>query len=172
MEIIEIWKDIPNYQGLYQVSNLGNVKSLERLVKGKINLRINKEKVLKPTVDFHGYCVVVLYNLGAKRIKVHQLVAICFLNHKLCGHKLVVNHIDGNKLNNNLKNLEIVTQRENANLKRFKSTSQYTGVGWHKNSNKWVSRIWINGKRVHLGVFTNEYDAHLTYEKALKEIST
>jgi hypothetical protein len=170
MEIIEIWKDIPNYEGIYQVSNLGRVKSLQRLVKGKINLRINKEKILKPTVDFHGYCVVGLYNLNCKRIKVHQLVAIAFLNHKLCGHKLVVNHIDGNKINNNLKNLEIVTQRENANLKRFKSTSQYVGVNLHKNSSKWVSKIWLNGTRKHLGYFINEYDAHLAYEKALHNL--
>ena len=167
MENIEIWKDIPNYEGIYQVSNLGRVKSLERLVKGKINLRINREKVLNPTVDFHGYCVVGLYNLNVKKIKVHQLVAMAFLNHKLCGHKLVVNHIDWNKLNNNLKNLEIVTQRENANLKRFKSSSQYVGVNWYKSNNKWVSKIWINGNRKHLGYFEKEYDAHLAYEKAL-----
>lgn len=161
--------DVTGYEGYYQASNLGRIRSLERMVQGRIGLRTQHERILKSTVDFHGYCVVVLYKDKPKRLKVHQVISITFLDHKPCGHKLVVNHIDGDKTNNKLSNLEIVTQRENANLKRFKSSSKYVGVNWYKRSDKWVAKIWINGKKKHLGYFTNEYDAHLAYEKALKD---
>ena len=166
----EIWKDIPNYEGYYQASNLGRIKSLKRMVKGKYSLRVQNEKILKPIIDFHGYSVTSLYKGNSKRFKTHQLIAITFLDHTCCGHKLVVNHINYNKQDNRLENLEIVSQRENANLKRFKSTSQYVGVNWYKNLNKWVAKIWINGKKKHLGYFENEYDAHLAYQKALNEL--
>lgn len=168
---MEIWKDIPSYKNFYQVSNLGKVKSLERLVKGKHNLRINKEKILKNRIDMHGYCVSVLFNgYNKKTYKIHQLVAMAFLNHIPCGHKLIVNHIDFNKQNNHIDNLEIITQRENANQKHIKSSSKYVGVSKYKLNNKWIAKIDINGKRKHLGYFINEYDAHLAYEKALKSI--
>ena len=166
----EIWKDIPNYEGYYQASNLGRIKSLKRMVKGKNSLRVQNERILKQFFDFHGYCVVSLYKDKYKRFKTHQLVAMAFLNHKPCGHKLVVNHINFDKKDNRLENLEIVTQRENANLKRFKSSSEYVGVNWYKRSNKWVAKIWVNGKKKHLGYFINEYDAHLAYQKALNEL--
>lgn len=101
---------------------------------------------------------------------IHQLVSIVFLGHNNCGYKLVVNHKDLNKQNNHVDNLEIVTQRENANRKHCKSSSQYVGVHWHKVAQKWIARIVINGKLKYLGCFTNEYDAHLAYQKRLKEI--
>lgn len=169
---METWKDITGFEGIYQISNLGNVKSLERLVKGKFNLRINKEKILKPVKDIHGYYWVTLYygDKRNKRIKLHQLMAITFLNHIPCGHKLVVNHIDFNKENNTLNNLEIITQRENANQKHLKGSSQYVGVRFYPRNKKWVARIYINKKRHHLGYFDNEYDAHLAYQNKLKSI--
>lgn len=170
MENIEIWKSIKGFEDLYEASNLGRIKSVERMVKGMIGLRINRERMLKPTIDFHGYCVTSLYNGKPKRVKIHQVIAIAFLNHITCGHKLVVNHIDGDKTNNKSSNLEIVTQRENANLKRFISSSKYVGVHWHKPNSKWVSRIWVNGKRKHLGYFNDEYNAYLAYQKVLNSL--
>lgn len=168
---MEIWKDIKGYEGLYQVSNLGNVKRLSVL---KLNGRyysMCKEKLIK-TVVGNGYKQLTLYLNGEKSTKkVHQLMAENFLNHTPCGMELVVNHIDYNKLNNNIDNLEIVTNRENSNKKHLNSTSKYVGVCWHKAGHKWVAHIQINGKSKHLGLFVNEYDAHLAYEIALKELS-
>ena len=156
----ENWKTIKDFEK-YEVSNYGRVKSFN----------FNKEKILKNGINSNGYYVIDLCNNKKhKTFNVHQLVAIAFLKHEPNRHKLVVNHKDFNRLNNHIDNLEIVTQRENTNLKHIKSTSKYVGVCWDKNKNKWISAIRINGKLKHLGTFTNELDAHNAYQNKLKEI--
>jgi len=152
---MEIWKTIEKYPD-YQISNLGNVKSL----------KFGKEKILKQWIDDLGYCRVDLI----KNEKVHQLVAIAFLNHNPCKYKLVINHKNFNRQDNRVENLEIVTQRENANRAHIKSSSKYVGVSWHKGSKKWMSRIVINGKRKHLGYFFEEIEASNAYQNALLAI--
>lgn len=168
----EIFKDIPNYEGKYQVSNLGNVKSLKRRVKyWRGGYKVIKEKILKPQKDFHGYYHVNLSKDSKTKVKkIHQLVAIAFLGHKPNGHKLVINHKDLNKLNNNVDNLEVVTNRENSNKKHLPSSSKYTGVSWDKEKKKWTAQIWINGKLKRLGRYKNEYNAHLAYQNALSKL--
>ena len=154
---MEIYKDVIGYEGIYQVSNLGNVKSF----------RCNKEKQMKLSLNC-GYLKVKLRHNGIPKSKqVHQLVAESFLNHKVCGMELVINHIDFNKTNNIVDNLEIISNRENCNKKHLKSTSKYTGVGWHKRDNKWRAYIMINGKLKHLGYFTDELKASEAYQKEL-----
>lgn len=169
----EIWKDIPKYRGLYQVSNKGMVKSLQRIVKSKKwGFQKVTEKILKAAVDGSGYFTVALNkNNISKTKKIHQLVAMAFLNHKPCGYKLVVNHKNFNKLDNRFENLEIVTQRENSNRKHCKGTSKYTGVYLKSCGKKWVSVISVNRKRCFLGHFKNEYSAHLAYQKELNKIN-
>ena len=157
----EIWKDVIGYECLYQVSNLGRVKGL----------RFNKEKILKQRIGTKGYFTLCLRkDKIVKSKEVHQLIAIAFLNHKPCGYKLVINHIDFNQKNNNIKNLEIVTHRENTNRKHIKSSSQYVGVSWNKSAKKWISAIRINGKRIFLGSFVNEQEASQVYQNRLMEI--
>jgi len=167
METQEIWKDIPEYEGLYQVSNLGNVKSLGNSFK-------RKEKLLKPQIcKSNGYLQVTLSIEGKlKTIKIHQLVAIAFLNHTQSGMKLVIDHISGDILDNSLSNLRIVENRENTNKMRYKSnaSSRFTGVSWYKNSKKWRSQIQINSKVKHLGLFDTEEEAYEAYQNALKSI--
>jgi len=166
---MEIWKDVEYYEGIYQISNLGRVKSLARKDSLGRNLQ---EKILSVTIDGGGYFKVGLSKEGKmKTKKVHQLVAIAFLNHEPCGYKLVVNHIDFDRTNNNVNNLEIVTQRENTNLKHVKSSSRYTGVSWKKRNNKWQSNIMINGKKKYLGLFDCEISASRAYQTALNEIT-
>lgn len=170
---MEIWKDIKGYEGLYQVSNLGNVKSLQRTIirDNGIILPI-KEKILKQKINTVGYyCLNFYKNKIQKTVTVHQIVAESFLNHTPCGFKFVVNHKDFNRLNNNIENLEIITQRENANQKHLSGTSKFVGVSFITSKNKWYSCIRINGKKKNLGLFINEYDAHLAYEKALNELN-
>jgi len=157
----EIWKDVIGYKGIYIVSNLGRVKSL----------KFNKEKILKSVINSNGYYTVVLYNNNTKTRKVHQLVAESFLDHKPCGHKLVVDHINDIKTDNRVKNLQIVTQRYNACKTQGVYTSKYKGVFWKKERNKWEAGIGINNKRKYLGLFINEYDAHLAYQNALNNLS-
>ena len=116
--IKEEWKDIKNYEGLYQVSNLGNVKSLERnKSNGKGLVKID-EKILTQNITNWGYCKVALYKNGARKYyKVHRLVAEAFIPNP--NNKEQINHIDGNKLNNNVNNLEWNTRIENMNHARI-----------------------------------------------------
>lgn len=168
--MIEEWKDIPEYEGLYKVSNLGNIKSLPKL-RGSGKGYLMKEKLLKQVDDGKGYNKVSLYKNGCQKFySVHALVAMAFLNHKPCGYKLVINHKDLNPKNNTVSNLEIVSQRENSNMKHLKTSSKYVGVSFHKAAKKWTAHIRIGSHKKYIGIFTNEIDAHLAYQKELSNI--
>jgi hypothetical protein len=169
MQAEEIWKDIPEYEGLYQVSNLGRVKSLERtVIKFGKTKQIIKDRILKEGYNPKRYYNVTLCKKGTKKsFLIHLLVARTFKNHIPNGYKLVVDHKDFDKLNNREDNLRIITQRENANRKHLKSSSKYTGVGWNKKMKKWMARIALDGKDIYLGSFIDEHKAHLAYEEAL-----
>lgn len=111
----EIWKDFKGYEGLYQVSNLGRVKSLERTFLDKIGHKQHiKERILKPKTDRNGYLRVGLSNGNGKpkTLSVHRLVCQAF--HKNPENKPSVNHIDENKVNNTASNLEWCTVKENS----------------------------------------------------------
>ena len=111
MKEIEIWKDIPNYEGIYQASNLGRIKSLERIdVRGH---RV-KEKILKPSRDRYGYYQVILCkNSKLKAYRVHRLVWSAF-NGQI-PENMQVNHINEIKSDNRLENLNLMTCKENIN---------------------------------------------------------
>lgn len=109
-EAIEIWKDIPNYEGLYQVSNLGRVKSLERI--DALGHRL-KEKILKPKLTRGYYEVGLFKNSIRKMYLVHRLVWEAFNGHIPEG--LQVNHINEVKTDNRLSNLNLMTAKENTN---------------------------------------------------------
>ena len=100
----EIWKDVVGFEGRYQVSNIGNVKSLSFLGH-------STEKLMKLSEHHTGYLVVQLGKHPAKTYLVHQLVAKTFI--PLVKGKHFVNHIDGNKHNNCVENLEWVNYKEN-----------------------------------------------------------
>ena len=154
----EIWRGVKEYETLYQISTFGRVKSL-----------IGKTKILKPSK--YRYARVTLHkNTKVKYFTVHALVAQAFLNHNIDNYTFVINHLDFNGLNNNVLNLEITTQRKNANLKHKKTSSEYTGVSLYSR-NKWVSKIWVNGKSKYLGLFKKEIDAHNAYQTELKKLS-
>lgn len=111
----EIWKDIKGFEGLYQVSNLGQVKSLERFRKGENGSLVTvKEKILKPQINSNGYYQVGLCkNSKVKRYMVHRLVYEAF-NGQI-PEDLQVNHINEVKTDNRLENLNLMTCKENNN---------------------------------------------------------
>ena len=157
----EKWKDVPEYEGLYQVSNFGRVKSL----------KFNKQRILKLTSDPNGYYRCNLYSKGKRgRFKVHKLVAISFLGHVPDGHNIVVDHVNNDKSNNRLENLQLISHRENTSKDKKGYSSQYVGVTWNKSTSKWLSRIVIEGELKYLGSFTYEIEAAEAYQTKLKEL--
>jgi len=165
---MEVWKPVKHYEGFYEVSSLGRVKSLSKIffMKGKY-LYKSKERILNGSID-DGYLKITLSKKGKRNTKkAHQLVAIAFLDHKTCKMELVVNHKNFNRADNRVENLEIVTNRENCNQKHLKSSSKYVGVHYYKSKSKWSAYIYINGKQKHLGYFLNELDASEAYQTEL-----
>ena len=163
----EVWKPIEGYEGRYEVSNLGRVKSLSRTV---INTgRVLKEKYNCLHLKRGGYYSVLLSNDGVKKtILLHQLVAKAFIENK--GNHRAVNHIDGDKLNNRVDNLEWVSSRENSCHYYLNSNiGTLVGVHYRKDRNKYCAHIHEQGKKKWLGQYDNvqdAYQARLNYEKS------
>lgn len=112
---MEIWKDIEGFIGYYKISNLGNIKSVKRIVNYSDNrLRVYDSAIIKSHICGRGYNVIRLTKDKSKKtFYTHQLVAMAFLNHKLNGNTIVVDHIDNNKNNNDLLNLRLLSNKEN-----------------------------------------------------------
>ena len=169
----EVWKDIKGYEGFYQVSNLGRVKSLYRVVirKNETRLTVN-ERILKEAENGKGYLGVNLCREGVSSFnKTHQLVAVGFLGHTPNGFELIVDHIDNNPLNNKSSNLQLITQRENVHKDMKQGTSKYVGVCYISKSGKWSTSICSNGKPKFLGLFNTETEASNKYNEALQVLT-
>ena len=167
----EIWVEIPNYNGIYNISSLGNVKSLSRHVKSG-NGYITKERILKPCKNKKGYLNVVLCKENkTKTYSIHILIAMSFLKHiPDKTHYIIVDHIDNNPLNNRLNNLQLISQRENCSKDKKNKSSKYTGVNWDEPTKKWRAMIFFDKKLKHLGLFLSEIEASKVYENALNKL--
>jgi len=154
----EFWKDIPNYEGYYQVSNLGRIK------------RVSTNKIRKSHKEKNGYYRVTLSKDGVRNIYgVHQLVAFAFLNHNTDKRNIVVDHIDNDTSNNHLDNLQIVSNRVNTSKDRKGGTSKKIGVHYQKSNNRWIAQICINGKQKYLGCYKTELEASKIYHKTIQK---
>lgn len=137
---MENWKDLKGFEGLYQISDYGNIR--------------NNKFIMKQQTDRYGYKYICLTkNNIQKKFKVHRLVLETFIGD---GSGLVCNHKDKNKTNNNLENLEWVSILEN-NIHRVKDNNNNVGINF-KNG-KWYARVQIDGKRTELGYYRNLEDA-------------
>ena len=179
LSVNQVWQDIPDYEGLYQVSNTGLVKSKARICIHKTGRKQRvTEKILKnSTKKSSAYHVVLLSKGGvATGFKVSRLVAKAFIPNP--NNYKIVNHIDGNKGNNNIENLEWCTATWN-NIHAFevlkrdrKQTqtikSEHLGIVWDKNRFKWQASLSRNSKDYFVGRFETEEQAFVAREKFKK----
>lgn len=168
---MEIYKDIPGYKGYYQASNLGNIRSVDRLVDAKNGRSQNRKgKVLRPSTNRCGYKLVTLVvDRVRKTESVHMLVMIAWRGHVPNGKKgLSIDHINELKHDNSIDNLQLLTNRENNVKSQNRGKSKYVGVTYQ--GKKWRARITIDGVRKYLGEFLLEADAGRAYLNKLKEL--
>lgn len=161
MQIFEIWKDIKGYEGIYQCSSFGRVKSLDRYITYSNGItHFVKGVILKQSKDTDGYKKVNLsVNQKCSCKKIHQLVFECFVNSRV---GCIINHIDGIKTNNAFWNLEIVTNRENiAHYSKGNTQKQYTGV--ESRGKRYRAKTQVNGKTRHIGTFDTAEQASDAY---------
>lgn len=173
---MEVWKDIPNYEGYYQASDKGRVRSLDRMVTTKHGVeRFYKGRIKKGTVNNKGYKIYSLNINGVHRtFQGSQLVAMTFLGHEPDGHELVVDHINGDRSDDRLENLRVVSHRANVSTcfrsDRDSFSSEYAGVCWSEGASKWRTQIKHNGGDVYLGLYNTEVEASNAYQLALSKI--
>ena len=135
----EIWRDIKGYEGKYKVSNLGRVKSLNYH-------RSCKERILKNLINTRGYLTTVLYKNGiGNNVQIHRLVATAFIENP--ENLPEVNHIDENKTNNFVSNLEFCDRKYNNNYGTRNERSMFTRiVNNRKNAPKKIDQYSLDGK--------------------------
>ena len=172
--MIEIWKDVLDYEDQYQVSNLGNIRSKDRLVNTKGNAtRLVKGSVKKLCVNKKGYAITGLSkpNTNQWTVTVHQIVAQAFIPNFVKGTE--INHIDGNKLNNAASNLEVSNKSHNqfhavrTGLTPKVGKSIYRNVTYVKNPRavkKWAASI------RHAGKSTYGWKTFMTEEEAARYV--
>lgn len=160
---METWKDIIGFEGLYQVSDTGKVKSMKRksMNAGSYNGFVSvQERELKQTINRLGYHVLTLFKDGCRHFRiVHRLVAEAFLENKKKYKE--VNHKDLDKSNNHVSNLEWCDRSYNINhsyTKRYKS-SIYKGVSYSEERKSWVAYLELFDRRLMLGRHKTELDA-------------
>ena len=150
------WKKIEDYD--YSINQNGEIRN---------DLT---EKNLKGWINSKGYHEVEIRKNGkSKYFKIHRLLYKYFKDDYK--EELFVDHIDRNRLNNSLDNLRMVTPQQNCcNINFYKNTSsKYKGVHFNKSIKKWIARIQINKKQIHLGCYKTEEEAAKVYNKYIDD---
>jgi len=165
----EQWKSVVGYEGLYEVSNIGRVKSLHKC-------HGNGFKILCQLLNKQGYYCIGLSDASRglrKTQKVHIMVAQAFIGERPLHQD--IDHLNGDTKDNHWGNLEYVTHRQN--IIRGKSSalkksrhSNLLGAYWMKGSKRWRASIGVSGKTKHLGVYDSEEQASEVYHKKLNEL--
>lgn len=168
----EIWKPIPTLEGLYEISSHGRVRSLDHYVYQPVckSEVLYKGRILRQNTTKDGYKQLRLSGGCKMSIQPHRMMWLVFNGEIPEGYE--VDHIDNNKENNVLSNLQLLKSRHNSAKRsmNLKKTSRFTGVSWSVEKNKWQAHIRINGKSKSLGRYDNEIDASIAYQNALKQL--
>lgn len=162
----DIWKDIPNFEGIYQVSNLGKVRQLPCVYRSSKGILVRRKLTYLEEKELRGYLQTRLIDIrGRHYLKgTHRWVMMAFHGDS----DLQVDHINGVKDDNRLENLRYVNNSDNINhvktLNPEKYTSELHGVYLHKG--RWISNFTANGICYHLGMFDTDLDGHEAYKVA------
>ena len=143
-------------QNEFRFLKIRNVKLF--VMKSGLILRFFKTKgwrIIQNINNKDGYNRILL---NKKKIRRHRILGYAFLNLDINNKALQIDHIDGNRLNNHINNLRIVTHQQN----QWNRTTA-KGYSWSKKSNKWIATIYANSKKFHLGLYANELDARQAY---------
>lgn len=174
----EIWKPVKGYEGRYEVSNIGRVRSLTReercIIRHgniyRLHIRTREGRLFKQQTSIHGYFQVNLRKNGNCRPSlVHHLVYEAFIGSR---KNIIIDHIDRNRKNNKVENLRTVSKYENAwNCKKQKGKSGFIGV-YKKPKSKNIFRAYIshNKKQLFLGYFKTPEEAARAYDKKCLEL--
>lgn len=165
---MDVWIPVFGFVGRYEISTNGKIKRLKRVVPHARSKFISiPEIILSPKLHKSGYLYVNLTKDGVSFTKqVHRVLMESIRNESIDGFE--VNHIDCNKENNSVDNLEIVNRRENLSHRYKNATSSvFTGVHFHKRSGLFVARIFLNGKKLHIGCSKSELEAGCLYDAAI-----
>jgi len=163
-----IYKNIKGFEGLYKISDTGIVLALDRKVKmPNGGYKILKESFPSMIPNYKGYLKVMLTDKNGirKGYFVHRLVGLNFIENKF--NKPQINHKDKNRKNNNISNLEWVTNRENSihKIDKTKTSSIYYGVTKSRN-NRWQAQAHIKGRNIYIGMFKTQQEASKAVQKA------
>ncbi len=152
---MEKWKEIQGYDHLYQISDMGRVR--------------NKRGKIIGHIGHDGYSHVMLRKGGKyKNIRTHRLVWEYFGGGMPYGD-LVIDHINNNKSDNRLINLQVIPFRKNVHKGTVSPNSGIIGVQWASNKKRWAAQISINNKRIRLGYRKTKKEAQQLYEQALMQ---
>lgn len=161
------------YNGLetnVEVTRCGKVKRIKKewMNNNSKNEEIDLSKI-KPLPRGYIYIRINIKNIGSKKVYVHQLMALAFLNHNIDKFKIVVDHIDSNKQNNHIDNLRLLTNRENSSREVVGKSGLPCGV--RKSGNKYTAYIRIGNTRPCLGLFNTIEEASQAYQNKLKTLN-
>lgn len=158
-----IWKDIPGYEGLYRLNINGQIESCNKMM----YKTLSPKKLVKLSKNKSGYIFVNLSKRNIKQMfQIQKLMALTFAGG--VPHGKVVDHIDADKTNNNINNLQFITQRENA-VKELLLKNGYVDIYQRKDNNKWRARLQLSHKRLSIGNYDTINEALLEYDKACIE---
>jgi hypothetical protein len=165
LDCVEQWKDIPDYEGLYQVSDLGRIKSLEKPRKKSTNNPNSfvRERIMKGSLGKRYLCTALYKDGFSKSFLVHHLLSITFLNFKPNMGDIIVDHINNIPTDNRLINLQLITRRHN-NIKDVKSKSE--AVGLYERNGFFNVTISVNGISCGLGNFRDKNEAIKKHKEA------